>query len=263
MTRETCKQFMGTKQPITAALPPIALPSMTTPLAILVIIPAYNEAGAIRQVVNRIRVLLPTADTLVIDDGSVDATAQEAQTAGAFVVRHPFNLGIGGAVQTGLKFAQQHNYDYVIRMDGDGQHSAAEICHFLAALQAHAADMVFGSRFLGADVDWHIPLSRRLGIRLYTWQVTLLTGRTMTDPTSGFWGLNRRATQLLATYLPQDFPDVESHIILHKAGLKQIEIPVHMHARTTGVSSINMARSLYYACKVTLAVITTALKEIK
>ena len=254
---------MWTKQPIAAALQPAGLPSVTTPHAILVIIPAYNEAGAIRQVVNRIRALLPTADTLVIDDGSVDATAQEAQTAGAFVVRHPFNLGIGGAVQTGLKFAQQRNYDYVIRMDGDGQHSAAEVCHFLAALQAQTADMVFGSRFLGAGLDWHIPFSRRLGIRLYTWQVTLLTGRTMTDPTSGFWGLNRRATQVLATYLPQDFPDVESHIILHKAGLTQIEIPVQMHARAAGVSSINLARSVYYAFKVTLAVVTTALKEIK
>lgn len=263
MTMETCKQPMWTNQALSAVPQAALLPGVPRRDAILVIIPAYNEAGAIRQVVNRIHTLLPTADTLVIDDGSADATAHEAQTAGAFVVRHPFNLGIGGAVQTGLKFAQQHNYDYVIRMDGDGQHSAAEICHFLAALQARTADMVFGSRFLGVDIDWQIPFSRRLGIRLYTWQVTLLTGHTMTDPTSGFWGLNRRATQLLATYLPQDFPDVESHIILHKAGLKQIEIPVHMHARTAGVSSINLARSIYYACKVTLAVITTALKEIK
>ena len=100
---------MWTKQPISAAPQPSLLPGVTRGDAILVIIPAYNEAGAIRQVVNRIRLLLPTADTLVIDDGSVDTTAQEAQTAGAFVVRHPFNLGIGGAVQTGLKFAQQHN----------------------------------------------------------------------------------------------------------------------------------------------------------
>ncbi|MEZ4866019.1 MAG: glycosyltransferase family 2 protein [Caldilineaceae bacterium] len=250
-------------QSISPAVLPASLAAKSSAKRILVIIPAYNEQGAIRRVVTDIRAILPAADTLVIDDGSADATAQEAQAAGAFVVRHPYNLGIGGAVQTGLKFARQHDYDYVIRMDGDGQHAAAEICHFLHALEENKADMVFGSRFMDTDVDWYISPTRRLGIRLYTWQVTLLTGSTMTDPTSGFWGMNRQATQLLATYLPQDFPDVESRIIIHKAGLKQLEIPVQMQARVTGVSSINLMRSIYYALKVTIAVITTALKEIK
>ncbi|MCX6043747.1 MAG: glycosyltransferase family 2 protein [Chloroflexi bacterium] len=241
---------------------------MTTPRpdpvcadSLLVIIPALNEQGAIRQVVKGVHVVLPTADILVIDDGSSDDTAQEAQAAGALVVRHPFNLGIGGAVQTGLKFACHHHYEYVIRMDGDGQHDACSIQAMLAVLQAHQADMVIGSRFLDADVDWHIPLSRRLGIRLYALEVTWLTGSRFTDTTSGFWAMNRRTIQVLAAYLPQDYPDVESRIIVHKAGLKQMELPVHMGERTTGVSSINLARSIYYAFKVTVAVITTALKD--
>jgi len=229
---------------------------------ILVIIPAFNEQGAIRQVVNGIRLVLPHADILVIDDGSRDNTASEAHAAGALVVRHPFNLGIGGAVQTGLKFAEQHNYAYVIRMDGDGQHNAAETVLLLAPLHAQQADMVIGSRFMDGDVDWHIPRSRRLGIRLYALEVSWLTGGRATDTTSGFWAMNRRTTCVLATYLPQDFPDVESRIIVHKAGLTQLELPVHMGARVAGVSSINWVRSIYYALKVTVAVVTTALKDI-
>jgi glycosyltransferase involved in cell wall biosynthesis len=226
-----------------------------------VIIPAFNEQGAIRQVVKGVRALLPLADTVVIDDGSRDNTAYEAEAAGAFVVRHPFNLGIGGAVQTGLKFAQQHAYDYVIRIDGDGQHSIHHIQAMLAVLQTGQADMVIGSRFLNADVDWHIPLARRLGILLYAFEVTWLTGSRFTDTTSGYWGMNRRAIQVLAHYLPQDYPDVESRIIVHKTGLTQVELPVHMEARTAGVSSINLMQSIYYALKVTIAVITTALKD--
>lgn len=228
---------------------------------LLVIIPAFNERGAIRQVVNSVYAVLPNADALVIDDGSHDDTAAVARAAGAFVVRHPFNLGIGGAVQTGLKFAQQHHYEYVIRIDGDGQHNVNNIQGMLTALQNGAADMVIGSRFLNADVDWHIPLSRRLGIRLYAREVTWLTGSRFTDTTSGFWGMNRRAVQVLAAYLPQDYPDVESRIIVHKAGLTQLELPVQMGARTVGVSSINFAQSIYYALKVTVAVVTTALKD--
>jgi len=229
-------------------------------VTILVIIPAFNEQCAIFQVVDNVRALAPHVDMLVVDDGSADNTADAAQAAGAFVVRHPFNLGIGGAVQTGLKFAQQHGYDFVVRMDGDGQHDAGEIGSLLVPLQAHQADMVIGSRFLQTDVDWHIPRARRWGIRLYALQVTWLTGQRFTDTTSGFWAMNQRATALLATYLPQDFPDVESRIIVHRAGLIQVELPVHMRARIAGTSSINTARSLYYALKVTLAVVTTALK---
>lgn len=229
---------------------------------LLIIIPAYNEQGAINQVVNGVRQAVPHADVLVINDGSVDNTAQVAESAGAFVVEHPFNLGIGGAVQTGLKFARDQGYDYVIRMDGDGQHNAEEIQLFLNVLRSGRADMVVGSRFLDADVDWHIPLARRIGINFFGWAVSLLIGTRATDTTSGFCGMNRFVIDVLATYLPQDYPDVESRVIVHKAGLRQVELPVHMRARMAGVSSITSWKSIYYAFKVSLAMITSALKDI-
>lgn len=229
---------------------------------ILVIIPALNEQGAIRDVVMGARAALPQADVLVINDGSRDATAREARAGGALVVEHPFNLGIGGAVQTGLKFARAQNYDYAIRLDGDGQHNATEAQMLLDLLRRQAADMVIGSRFIDADVDWHIPWTRRIGIRFFSWIVSWLIGERATDTTSGFCGMNRRAIHVLATYLPQDYPDVEGRVIVHKAGLSQLELPVNMRARTTGVSSINAWKSVYYAFKVSVAALTAALKDI-
>ena len=229
---------------------------------LLIIIPAYNEQGAIYQVVSGVRRAMPDADVLVINDGSADNTAQEAEAAGALVVQHPFNLGIGGAVQTGLKFARDQGYEYVIRLDGDGQHNAEEIQLFLNVLSSRRADMVVGSRFLDADVDWHIPFARRVGINFFGWAVSLLIGNRTTDTTSGFCGMNRQAIDVLATYLPQDYPDVESRVIVHKAGLRQLELPVRMRARVAGVSSINTWKSVYYAFKVSVAMVTSALKEI-
>jgi glycosyltransferase involved in cell wall biosynthesis len=229
---------------------------------VLIIIPAYNEQGAIRQVVAHVRNAIPAADVLVINDGSVDNTAQEAEAAGALVVQHPFNLGIGGTVQTGLKFARAQDYDYAIRLDGDGQHNAEEIALFLDALRSHKADMIIGSRFLRERVEWHIPWQRQIGIRFFGWAVSQLIGKRATDTTSGFCGMNRPAIDILATYLPQDYPDVESRVILYKAGLTQLELPVRMRARQAGVSSINAWKSLYYAFKVSVGMVTSALKEI-
>ncbi|MDH3674874.1 MAG: glycosyltransferase family 2 protein [Anaerolineae bacterium] len=229
---------------------------------LLVLIPAYNEQGSISQVVNSVRQTVPYADVLVVDDGSVDKTADLAKLAGAFVVRHPFNLCIGGAVQTGLKFAQQEGYDFVIRLDGDGQHNPADIPLLCAVLQAHQADVVIGSRFLGTKGNMRIPLLRRLGISTFALAITLLTGSRATDTTSGFLGLNRRAIQTLATYMPQDYPEVESRIILHKAGLTTLELPARMNARCSGVSSINHWRSVYYAFKVMVAMLVATIKDI-
>jgi glycosyltransferase involved in cell wall biosynthesis len=229
---------------------------------LLVLIPAFNEQSAIRQVVSGVRNAVPSADILVVDDGSVDNTARVAESAGASVVRHPFNLGIGGAVQTGLKFAQQEDYDIVIRLDGDGQHSPSEIPSLLSAIQERQVDVVVGSRFLGTAVDMPIPLLRRFGICVFAWTVSLLTGRRATDTTSGFLVMNRRAVNALVTYIPQDYPEVEGRIVLHKAGLITLELPACMRARYSGVSSINSWRSIYYALKVTVAVLIGALKDI-
>jgi glycosyltransferase involved in cell wall biosynthesis len=230
--------------------------------SLLLIIPAYNEAGCIAQVVGRARVMLPEADVLVVDDGSRDATARIARQAGAFVVSLPFNLGIGGAVQTGLKFARRHDYDFVLRIDGDGQHDPEELLRLLAVVRAGSADVAVGSRFLEDGLDMRIPFARRLGIQLFAREVSLLTGRRATDTTSGMTAMNRRAICVLATYMPQDYPEVEGRIILHGAGLTIEELPVRMGERLAGVSSINRWRSIYYAMKVSLAVLLTALKEI-
>jgi len=229
---------------------------------LLVLIPAFNEQATIRQVVCGARDAMPYADVLVIDDGSVDNTSQEAESAGAFVVRHPINLGIGGAVQTGLKFAQQEDYDLVIRLDGDGQHDPADIPLLHAILQRGDADVVIGSRFLDDSQGMTVPFLRHLGIRVFAVLVSSLTGRRATDTTSGFLGMNRRAMRALVTYMPQDYPEVESRIVLHKAGLRTLELPARMHTRLSGVSSIDSWRSIYYALKVSVAVLIGALKDI-
>ena len=229
---------------------------------LLIIVPAYNEAGAIRRVVCGVHYVVPHADILVIDDCSTDQTLQEAVRAGAFVVRHPYNLCIGGTFQTGLKFAQMQGYEQVVRIDGDGQHDPNDIPYILSALQPEQADVAICSRFLETKSTMHIPWARRIGIFFFSQITSLLTGQKVTDPTSGFMGLNRRAINLLAVFMPQDYPEVENRVILHKAGLKVVEIPTCMHDRTAGVSSINSWRSLYYALKVSIAVLICAIKAI-
>lgn len=228
----------------------------------MVLIPAYNEAKCIDKVVRGVQAIVPQADVLVVDDGSADNTRAVAESVGAFVVRHPYNLGIGGTVQTGLKFAREHDYDVVIRVDGDGQHDPAGIPHLLTALLSNEADAVFGSRFLGTKAAMTIPLSRRLGIRTFARIVSVLTGRPATDTTSGFYVLNKPAIHTLAQFMPQDYPEVEGRLILHKAGLTTLELPAKMRTRMAGVSSINAWRSVYYAFKVSIAALITALKDI-
>lgn len=229
---------------------------------VMVLVPAYNEEGAIAQVVAGIRQTLPQADVVVIDDCSGDATAAVARAAGATVVRLPCNLGIGGAMQTGLKFARANGYDFVVRLDGDGQHDPQEAPLLFTAVQSGQTDAAFGSRFIGKDSTMSIPFSRRLGIKTFATLVTLVTRQKATDTTSGFMCLNRFAIDILADYLPQDYPEVEGRIILHKAGLSSLELPAHMRSRQAGISSIDSWGSIYYALKVTVAGLIGAMKDI-
>jgi glycosyltransferase involved in cell wall biosynthesis len=230
--------------------------------SVLVIIPAYNEREAIRHVVRRVRMALPSADVLVIDDGSTDDTALQARLAGACVLRHPFNLGIGGAVQSGLKFARRQRHDFVLRVDGDGQHEAEDLRLLLDTVQSGRADVAIGSRFLGgAEANMKISPLRRIGITLFRAQVSWLTRQTVTDTTSGMLAMNRRAVEVLARYMPQDYPEVEGRIILYAGGLTTVEVPVRMHERIAGTSSIRKWRSAYYAVKVSVAVLLTAVKH--
>ncbi len=228
----------------------------TAPRRVLVVIPAWNEAERVAPVILRVRRAIPEAEVLVVDDGSADATAAAA-AAGALVVRLPFNLGIGGAVQTGLRYAADHGYDLVIQVDGDGQHPPEEIPRLIEALDRTGADVVVGSRFLG-EGDYRPSLPRRAGIALFAAVLSLLCRQRLTDTTSGFRCANRTALRHLAEVYACDYPEVESLISLRKAGFRVAETPVRMAPRAGGVSSIGPFRAAYYVTKVLLAALVNA-----
>lgn len=227
----------------------------------LIILPAFNEEGNIGRVIGDIRQSTPWADIVVIDDGSVDATATCAREAGARVLTLPYNVGIGAAVQTGLQFAHRHGYEVVIRNDGDGQHAPEDIPHMIDRLQQGDVDMVVGSRFLGQSGDYGTSLSRKAGIQVISRLLRIVTGYPITDPTSGFCAFNQRAIQLFARLYPHDYPEPESIVMLHLAGLNQCEIAVTMRAREHGESSITPVRSAYYMFKVILAILINLLRR--
>jgi glycosyltransferase involved in cell wall biosynthesis len=224
------------------------LPSSGTALAV---VPAYNEAATIAGVVSSLRRHAPHFDVLVIDDGSTDDTSRLARAAGARVVRAPFNLGIGGAVQTGFVFAHEGAYDLMVQVDGDGQHDPAELGKLLEAMEP-GVDMVCGSRFL-VKGEYLAPVSRRAGIHLFAWLLSRFVGHAVTDPTSGFRLYNRRAIKLFADDYPHDYPEVEAVLMLHHNRLRMREVPVRMFQRGGGTSSISSGKSLYYMVKVLLA----------
>jgi glycosyltransferase involved in cell wall biosynthesis len=220
---------------------------------IVAVVPAFDEERAIGQVVAELSAFDPAIDVVVVDDGSRDGTAEAAATAGAIVVRLPFNLGIGAAVQTGFRFALEQGYDVAVRLDGDGQHDPTELPKLLGPLERGEADVVTGSRFHTDDGGYRPPLGRRLGITWFAKLVSLLSRQRVTDTTSGFQALNRPAIALFARDYPSDYPEVEATVLLLKHRLRLVEVQVEMRERETGSSSITFLRSLYYAIKVTLA----------
>ncbi len=228
---------------------------------VIAIVPAHNEEGAIGEVVDEIRAFDPSFDVVVIDDGSTDATASVASAHGATVVVLPFNLGIGGAVQTGFKYALAHGYELAVRLDGDGQHDPSELAKLLAPIQAGAADIVTGSRFAIDDGSYRPPLARRIGISWFARLVSLLTRQRVTDTTSGFQALNRRGIALFAEDYPNDYPEVEATVLVFKHRLRLAEVPVRMREREHGESSITVFRSVYYMLKVTLALFVAMVRK--
>jgi glycosyltransferase involved in cell wall biosynthesis len=219
----------------------------------LVIIPAYNEESSIAQVIDQVKTYFSQGDILVVNDGSTDLTSKRARAGGALVLDLPFNLGIGGAMQAGYKYAYEKGIDIAVQVDGDGQHDPREIPKLLLALGEKEADLVIGTRFM-RPTGYRSPAMRRLGISIISNFISVLVGQRVTDSTSGFRAAGRRAIRLFAFDYPQDYPEPEVLLLLKKAGLKMVEVPVEMSQRVSGESSITKARSIYYMVKVLLAI---------
>jgi glycosyltransferase involved in cell wall biosynthesis len=225
----------------------------------LAIVPAYNEAEIIARTVEEIYRCAPDFDVLVVDDGSSDLTASKAAAADAAVLRLPFNVGIGGAMQSGYIYALEHDYEVAVQIDGDGQHDPRYIHELLRQLEGNPPlNMVTGSRFLepqaGGDRS---SAPRRAGIIVFARVVSLVTRQRVTDPTSGFRMIDRLGIELFARDYPQDYPEVEAILLMHAHRLHSRETPVRMRPRTSGVSSISSAQPIYYMVKVLLAIFVT------
>jgi glycosyltransferase involved in cell wall biosynthesis len=228
---------------------------------VVAVVPAWNEAGAVGQVVDGIRAFDPGIDVVVVDDASTDGTAAVAEERGATVLRLPYNVGIGGAVQTGFRYALAERYDVAIRLDGDGQHDPAEVGKLLAPIERGEANLVIGSRFADGTGSYRPPFARRLGIRVFARLVSMLGGQAVTDTTSGFVALDRLGIELFAEEYPHDYPEVESTLVAVRSGLRLAQVQVDMRERETGSSSITFVRSLYYVVKVTLALLVASLRR--
>ena len=228
---------------------------------VVALIPAYNEQEAIGEVVSDVKKYLPDADVVVINDGSSDLTAEQAKKFGAFVLDLPYNLGIGGAVQTGYRFAEEMGYEVAIRLDGDGQHDPMEARKLLDPIENGQADVVTGSRYARAGNGYRSSFVRFLGIKLFGAITSCIVHRKISDVTSGFQAVNRRVIEFYSHDYPSDYPEIETIPLLHWAGFHALEVPVSMKERQAGNTSITPIRSIYYVVKVTLALFMGLLRK--
>jgi hypothetical protein len=234
-------------------------------LRVLIVIPAYNEEASLTGLLTEIRALTPAEtgaeiETVVVDDGSADRTTEVARGNGARVLRLCRNLGIGGAVQSGLRLARRENFDYAVQVDGDGQHPPRELVHlFEAARGASAPDLVIGSRFLTRPdaASFRSTIVRRIGIWWLKTILRVVTRLKVSDPTSGMRLYGRRALKLFDAQYPYDFPEPESLALARATRLKIVEVSVKMRERQGGTSSIGPLSAIYYMLKVTIAMVLT------
>lgn len=229
------------------------------PHSLLVIVPALNEEGAIGHVVASVRREMPDVPVVVIDDCSTDATVLAARRAGAEVVSLPRHLGLGGCVQTGYKLAYELGFDYVVRVDGDGQHDPRDIPLIYRKLVESGAHMVIGSRFIERNGQKATAM-RGFGIRLFRILLRAVLGKPVHDPTSGFVGVNRTALQVFSRTFPLEYPEIEALVVLQRRRFRFEEVPCRMLPRRAGRSSITAVRSVYYIIHVLLGIIVNVLK---
>lgn len=226
----------------------------------MIVVPAYNEQNNILKVVKDIRESIADCDILVVNDCSMDGTSVTARMAqGVKVVDLPYNLGIGGAVQTGFKYAYAKGYAYMVQIDGDGQHIPREVNKLLDAMLRTGSDMVIGSRFLDVQ-SFRTTWARRLGIKLFYVLFRVLLRTKVTDGTSGFRIYNRKSIELLCKHYSDDYPEPDAVVLLRKNGLRIGEIGVEMRQREHGVSSITPLKSAYYMAKVTLSILFSCIR---
>ena len=235
---------------------------------VLVIIPAYNEEKRIASVIRGVKDHFPLAEVLIVDDGSRDKTRWVAIEAGAQVLSHPFNLGYGAALQTGYKFALDKGYEAIVQMDGDGQHDPSFVPELLGVIQRGEADIVIGSRFLkprsmiSAGEIYQAPFIRRLGIRVFGAITSLIIQQKITDSTSGYQAMNRRVLEWVSSdKFPWDYPDADVIIMLHRAGFRIKEVPVHMFENQDRKSMHSGWKPIYYVFKMVLSIMVTLMRK--
>jgi len=229
---------------------------------VLVVIPAYNEHGRVGEIVRAVKRILPSAKTLVVNDCSSDDTGKEAVDAGAFVVTHPINLGYGAGLETGYLYALRYGYEFVVQMDGDGQHLPDEAPKILAPVLDGEADIVIGSRYLSSANTYKTSFVRKLGQKIFGMILSLITGYKITDPTSGFQCLNRRAFELFSRgQFPHDFPDADVLLMAHYAGFRVKEVSVVMVERSGGESMHAGLKPIYYVIKMILSIVMVVLSQ--
>ena len=226
----------------------------------LIIIPAYNEARSLPAIIRQLAALYPHYDIAVINDGSRDNTVEAVRSLPARLISLPCNLGIGGAMQTGFCLAQEEGYDVAVQVDGDGQHPVEQVHRLVRSLTESGCDIVIGSRFLESG-GYRSTAARRMGIRFFSWWLSAICGARISDATSGFRALNRRALQVLARNYAEDYPEVEAIVVAHRAGLRICEVSVNMSARTEGKSSIGGLSSIGYMFKVSLSILMCSIRR--
>lgn len=225
----------------------------------MILIPAFNEEGAIATVIGELRQRHPELPILVVDDCSADGTRTVALEAGADVITVPYHLGLGGCVQAGYRLAFDLGFQYVIRLDGDGQHDPAYVALIRDTLRTSGAQMVIGSRYVNGEGK-HTSVARGIGIVFFRWFLALILRKEVHDPTSGFVGVNRQALEVFARSFPLEYPEIEALVVLQRLTFRFEEVPVKMRARMAGVSTITAVRSFYYVLHVLLGVLVNILK---